>query len=208
MNPHFVYNTMNAVFLAQMDKERNSALRIINRYGQLFRSVFEHAERETIELREEIEFLSIYLEMEQLRFSDRISVVFDPDQKFRDSKLQIPPMLIQPLVENAFKHGLFHKEGKGCLKVSLVEDGDQLIVSVEDDGVGRQYSQKLSQQRRNSRSITSENILLERIEIFNSRANSPTQRIGFKVQDLYSEDGKASGTLAQLSIPLLKMKHQ
>jgi two-component system, LytTR family, sensor kinase len=133
LHPHFLFNTLHAIStLVHTNPE--AADRMISRLSDLLRITFDRSGSAGISLQEELEFLQKYLEIEQTRFHDRLSVRFDIDPDTLDA--EVPRLILQPLVENAIKHGLSPKPGAGLVQIATRRRGDTLWVEVSDNGVG------------------------------------------------------------------------
>jgi two-component system LytT family sensor kinase len=133
VNPHFLFNTLNTIAdLISSEPEKAEAM--TERLAEVFRYVLARTERSVIPISEEFEFLRTYLEIEQARFGDRLRVELTAEPSVLS--VPIPSLLLQPLVENAVKHGLAPKLGGGTLRVSAVDEGEFVRFVVEDDGVG------------------------------------------------------------------------
>jgi len=133
LQPHFLFNTLNAISsLVKEDPER--AERMITHLGDLLRATLEVGEKQEVTLGEEIELLQPYLEIERTRFGDRLTVELDVDPRALDTR--IPHLLLQPLVENAIKHGIAPRAGPGRVELSVRLSGRRLRVRVSDDGRG------------------------------------------------------------------------
>ena len=133
INPHFLFNALNTIAdLIVADAPK--AERMTERLADVFRSVLTHSQRPMITVREEIEFVRRYLEVEEARFRDHLRVCILVDPALSETK--VPSMILQPLVENAIKHGLAPKLEGGLLKISVLRADDDLLLTVEDDGVG------------------------------------------------------------------------
>jgi len=133
LNPHFLFNTLNTI-LDLIGSEPEKAEAMIERLSDLFRHVLVRTERDLISVGEEIDFLRKYLEIERARFGARLSVSMDVDPVLLGEL--IPPLILQPLVENAIKHGLAPKLGAGAIRISAADAGDSILFTVEDNGVG------------------------------------------------------------------------
>jgi len=133
INPHFLFNSLNTI-ANLIEANPPAAETMTLRLARVFRYVLTHSSHATTSIHEEVEFLRTYLEIEEARFGDRLKVQIDvaPDA----ANEPIPSLLLQPIVENALKHGLAPKLGPGCLRISARVLGDQVCVQVEDDGVG------------------------------------------------------------------------
>jgi two-component system, LytTR family, sensor kinase len=133
LHPHFLFNTLHAIStLVHRDPE--SADRMISRLSDLLRITFDRSGEATVSLKEEIEFLQKYLEIEQTRFQDRLTVRVDVDPEVLDA--EVPRMILQPLVENAMKHGIAQSVDKGHVQISAGREGDVLRMEVRDNGRG------------------------------------------------------------------------
>ena len=133
LHPHFLFNTLHAIS-ALMHKDVEAADRTLMDLSDLLRMTLENLGRHEINLKGELEFLSKYLKIEQTRFADRLTVSFDIHTETLDAG--VPTLILQPLVENAIKHGVAKKSGPGHIRISARRDGDKLWMEVRDDGVG------------------------------------------------------------------------
>ena len=135
INPHFLFNSLNTIAdLIVRDPPRAEAMTL--RLASVFRHVLAHSSRSMTTIREEIEFLRTYLYIEEARFGDRLRVTIDVAPEAAGQP--IPSLILQPLVENAMKHGLGPKPGPGNIWISAHTEGDQVCVRIEDDGMGPQ----------------------------------------------------------------------
>ena len=133
LHPHFLFNTLHAIStLVHTNPE--SADRMISRLSDLLRLTFDRSGAAGVPLQEELEFLQKYLEIEQIRFQDRLSVRFDIDPEALD--VEVPRLILQPLVENAIKHGIAPKTGHGLVQVSAKRRDESIWIEVRDNGTG------------------------------------------------------------------------
>ena len=133
LQPHFLFNTLNTIS-SLMDINVKEAQKIVSRLGSLLRSVLDKNKRNDIELREELAFIQSYLDIEQVRFQDRLAIHYDIQKNTLNC--MVPSLILQPLVENAVKHGFASQSGSGAIRVSAVNAGGRLSVTVQDDGIG------------------------------------------------------------------------
>ncbi len=133
LQPHFLFNTLHAIS-SLVHTNPDGADRMISRLSDLLRLTFDRSGAARVSLQEELEFLQKYLEIEQTRFHDRLSVRFDIDPETLDA--EVPRLILQPLVENAIKHGVSPKPGAGLVQISTRRQGDNLWIEVSDNGVG------------------------------------------------------------------------
>jgi two-component system LytT family sensor kinase len=134
LNPHFLFNSLNAVGVLVRDQKTAAASRMIELLGEVLRTVLRTDPRHEIPLRDEIQFLEQYLAIEQVRFSDRLQVHWLIPDDLRDAL--VPEFLLQPLVENALRHGIAKQSDAGTLEIAGRRDGDSLELTVSDDGAG------------------------------------------------------------------------
>lgn len=143
MNPHFIFNALNSVnnFISKNDER--SANKYLSDFSKLMRTVMENSRYEFISLATEQSILHLYLSLEHARFKDKFDYTLTVSEELSQEQTQIPPMLIQPYIENAIWHGLRYKEEKGMLTVSILPHGEEVKVTIEDNGIGRKKSAEL-----------------------------------------------------------------
>jgi LytS/YehU family sensor histidine kinase len=194
MNPHFIFNSLNSIQDLVLRQEGEKAYDYINKVAFLVRKVLLFSTADYVEIEEEIKMLNIYLDLEKLRFKEDFS--FEVIYNERDS-LEIPPMVIQPFVENALKHGLFHKKGKKKLIVSFENLTTCLVCTIEDNGIGRLKSKEINKRKWEKHDSFSINAIKERFEILKKVHGN---ELGFQFEDLYSEK-EPVGTKVTIKIP-------
>jgi len=155
----------------------------------------ENSEDDFIPLYKELEIIKIYLELEHFRFKDKFKYEFVIDPALDDDACEIPPMLLQPYIENAIWHGLRYKENEGELLVKLESVSKSLLVTIQDNGIGREGSKKVKTKNQLKSKSTALRNIGERIEIFNDLHKI---KIEVNITDLH-ENG--SGTVVSLKIP-------
>jgi len=168
MNPHFIFNALNSVnnFIAKSDER--SANRYLSEFSTLMRSVLENSEEDFIPLEKEIQLLELYTKLEHSRFMEKFEYKIAIDEDIKISAFKIPPMLLQPYVENAIWHGLRYKEEKGLLTIHFSKINDRLIkIIIEDDGVGRKQSVKLKTENQRKQKSKGMGNIKKRIDILN-----------------------------------------
>jgi sensor histidine kinase YesM len=133
LNPHFLFNSLNTI-LSLIHEKPEAADRMLVRLSQLLRRTLDHSETHEVPLREELQFLKIYLEIEQMRFSDRLTVTYHVPPETED--LFVPQLILQPLVENALRHGILPREQAGRLELEARTENGMLKLTVRDDGIG------------------------------------------------------------------------
>ncbi len=167
MNPHFIFNALNSVnnFIAKNDEK--AANKFLSEFSRLMRKVLDYSQQDFISLSEEVELNELYLKLEHFRFRDKFDFEFTKDIQLDGQDIDVPPMLIQPFIENAVWHGLRYKKEKGKLAVNVSQVADNLIVIVKDNGIGRTKSKELkTQNQRNYKSTGLANVE-RRIDLIN-----------------------------------------
>ncbi len=195
MNPHFIFNALNSVnsFIAKNDER--SANRYLSDFSTLMRSVLDNSEKDFLPLSKEIELLELYIKLEHSRFKDKFDYKINMDENIEISAYKIPPMLLQPYVENAVWHGLRYKKGKGILNIAIRQKDEQHIeVEISDNGIGRKKSKELKTvHQKNQQSKGMENIK-KRVAILNDMYSD---KVTVKIEDLYDD---ATGTKVILTL--------
>ncbi|WP_299058664.1 histidine kinase [uncultured Polaribacter sp.] len=198
MNPHFIFNALNSVnsFIAVND-ERN-ANRYLSEFSALMRSVLENSDEDFIPLTKEIELLTLYVKLEHNRFKDKFNYTISVDENINLEQFSIPPMLLQPYIENAIWHGLRYRKEMGNLDISITKKNDETVsVIIVDDGIGRKKSQELKTNNQLKQKSKGMSTIKNRIAILNDMYKDS---ISVKVADVL-ENGE--GTKVEL---LLKKK--
>jgi hypothetical protein len=200
MNPHFVFNALNAVQSFILTRDSISANNYLSKFANLIRLFLDSSRSKYITLSDEIKLLSLYVEMEKLRFENKFDFHFKiaPDvNQFVD----IPTMILQPFIENAINHGLRYKVEKGNLYVKFYNQGKFLVCKIEDDGVGRERAKQIQAKSRKGYESQGLKITAERLRTFNMIADSD---IRFSITDRIdaSEDKTIDvGTLIEIKFP-------
>jgi LytS/YehU family sensor histidine kinase len=197
MSPHFLFNSLNAIQQMILTGEETAATLYLSKFSKLLRLVLMHSDKEKVTLKEELDTLSLYIELEALRFKESFQYQIICDDTVDKDETRIPTLLIQPFVENAIWHGLLHKEGARSLTIKFAEDNnDNLVCIVEDNGIGRDAA------RYNHKSNTGKGIAVaeERLRTYNEQHAVKSQVL---IQDLKDTRGLAAGTRVTVTLPLL-----
>ncbi len=156
----------------------------------------ENSQSDFVPLSEEIATLKLYLKLEHFRFQDKFKYALEVDPVIMNEEYTIPPMLIQPFIENAIWHGLRYKEKEGLLSIKINENGEHLVMTIEDNGIGRKQSKLLKTENQKHQKSTGMKNTENRIQLINATYNSD---IRLSVDDLH-ENGH-TGTKVQVYIP-------
>ncbi|UNZ00018.1 histidine kinase [Zhouia spongiae] len=136
MNPHFIFNVLSSIQNTLLENNPLQSASQISRFAKLIRQNFDFTNKEKITLEEDLSALTNYIETQKLRFADKFDYQIDVDDQIDIAEVEIPPMLIQPIVENAIEHGLKPKKEKGCLSIRIQARGNKLVFSIMDNGIG------------------------------------------------------------------------
>ena len=189
MNPHFIFNALNSVnnYIAKSDER--SANRYLSEFSTLMRSVLENSDEDFIPLTKELELLRLYVKLEHDRFSDKFDYEINVDERIDISTFQIPPMLLQPYIENAIWHGLRYKVDKGFLNIQIKQNKDtSLSITISDNGIGRKRSAELKTQNQKRQRSKGMGNIKKRIAILNDMYKD---RVDVDISNL---DADGSGT--------------
>jgi LytS/YehU family sensor histidine kinase len=168
------------------------------KFAKLMRYILENSRKNMILLEDEINALTLNMELERIRFKENFDFKVVVDEKLDPSALFIPPMLIQPFIENAMKHGLRNKSGNGMLEVNFKPAGKLIYCIVKDNGIGREAAEKLKKEKNPNHKSVGMEVTAERIEVLRQQYK---EDISIIISDLTNPDGSAAGTEVKLRIP-------
>lgn len=194
MNPHFIFNALNSVNSFISENDQLNANKYLTSFSQLMRLVMENSEHDFIPLTKELEIIRLYMYLEHHRFQHQFEYTLEVEEEIDEDQISIPPMLVQPYIENAVWHGLRYKEEKGHLAVEITKLGKNLMIQITDDGIGRQKSKSIkTKHQKKQKSVALKNIE-ERLAIIHA-----LNKVDIVVQtDDVNEDG--TGTKVTLTI--------
>jgi hypothetical protein len=197
INPHFIFNCLNAVKSLVLQNQNDAASAYVTKFSRLVRLVLENSRSEWITLEQELETLTLYLDIEQMRFNNRFQYWINLENDVDTEGVKLPPMLIQPYVENAIWHGLMHKEGDGNVTISILEkSNNQLTINILDDGIGRKKAMELKSKTATQRKSFGMEISADRIHIINQIYKTNAQVTVYDLTD--EQTGEATGTRVEL----------
>ena len=195
MNPHFIFNSLNSVnsFISKSDER--SANKYLSEFARLMRTVLEHSKQDFVTLSAEVEVLQRYLNLEHIRFKEHFDYKFHVDENLDLDRLLIPPMLIQPYVENAIWHGLRYREEKGFLTLEIFGLADMVRIVVQDNGIGREKSKEIKTRNQKHGKSTGISNTQSRLKLLSEVHGI---KVGCEISDL-NQDG--SGTVVEINLP-------
>lgn len=197
MNPHFIYNSLLAIQNFIYKHDPKEAGNYLSDFAQLFRQILYNSKSEFITIDKEIDTLNLYLKLQQLRYPDKFTFNINIDEKIDIETVMIPPMLAQPMIENALEHGLFYKKGKGNILIKFIKNNSQLVFEVEDNGIGLTLAKKMGISRPDHKSSALE-ITRERIKILGKQYGFFAN---FEIRELKDNHGKVTGTKVMFTLP-------
>ncbi len=198
MNPHFFYNALNSIqaFIYNGDKE--NAAKSLTIFSDLSRAVLESSRNSEISLFDELSLLENYLKLETMRLP-KIKYIFNVNEKIPLHDTFIPPMILQPILENAINHGLANKSNDCLLQISFENIENYLEIKIDDNGIGRKLAAEFRNQMKKKSANFSSEANLNRIELLNANKD---EKITQNIIDKLDENGNSLGTLVVLKIPL------
>lgn len=199
MNPHFIFNCLNSIQQYIFDQDIFAANKYITGFSRLIRATLTNSSKSFISLADEISYLSNYLSLEKLRFKEKMDYCIDLDPAVNSNQYIIPPMLIQPFVENSMRHGLRHKiDGKGTIRIKFTKSGNRLAVTVEDNGIGRKKAASYKTREHIEYQSKGMSLTADRIRMMNAKYNDS---ILINVEDLTNAEGQPEGTRVTMEFP-------
>lgn len=197
MNPHFIFNALNSVQQYILQGNITEANRYLSKFSKLQREVLNHSDQNFISLEKELEVLNLYLELEQLRFDGNFNYEIKIDEAIDDDEIKIPPMIVQPFVENAIWHGLMTKQGDRWVHIhfSLSSD-DVLVCTVTDNGIGREAATRLKQHGHTQHKSKGLSLVYDRLSILQQQYGRAFE---VTIKDLF-ENNVPAGTEVKLHI--------
>ncbi len=198
MNPHFIFNSINSIQNYVLQNKGMEAYSYLAKFSKLIRMVLTNSTKDQIFLYEEIDLLKTYVEIEQLRFENAFNFTLNVDDEINEQEFTLPPMLVQPFIENAIWHGIINneKEREGQLMLSFNLENKVLKITIEDNGIGRKQSLL---NKKNDHVPLALHITEQRLSLLQEL----TQKSEIKIQifDLHDENNIANGTRVEISIP-------
>ena len=198
MNPHFVFNCLGSISSFIVQNGTDSAIKYLSKFSKLMRLTLEYSKGSLIPIDKEIEGLQNYLELEQLRFNKKFEFVITTSPDLEDD-MALPPLLIQPFIENAILHGMVPKEGDGSIEVRFDVSDNQLVCTITDDGIGYVTSKALKENSVTAHRSMALEITKKRLQMMEA---ATTQSASVTIEETLDENKQASGTKVVISLPI------
>lgn len=203
MNPHFIFNSLNAISSLIASRQNEKGLQYLSRFSKLLRMVVDENETSFISLKDELELLRLYLQLEALRFVDSFTYNIQADSMLNTDQVMLPSFLIHPLVENAVWHGLLHKEGERKLLIEFRRDSSrQLLCIVQDNGIGITAAKKIKAERLNGASRKEKGLQLIRERLLALQEKTMLHAT-MHIEELKGTDPEVRGTKVTLELPII-----
>ncbi|WP_299430667.1 tetratricopeptide repeat protein [uncultured Maribacter sp.] len=199
MNPHFLFNSLNSIKLYIINNEKKNAVHYLNKFSKLVRKILEASSLKEIPLAEELETVDLYMNIENIRFSNEINFTISIAEDIDTHTIKIPSLILQPFLENALWHGLSSKEGEKKIQLNVHKCKDGFIhIEITDNGVGRVTAEKIKKNKVLKRKSVGIDITKERLTNF---SRDYQNSFSLEIIDLYDKNKKPSGTQVILHIP-------
>jgi LytS/YehU family sensor histidine kinase len=200
MNPHFIFNTLNSIQYYMYQNDKIATNNYLTKFTSLMRKVLENSQHTSVTIKDELEALNLYLELESLRFKDRFDYSITVEEEIDPMLFKIPTMLIQPYVENSISHGMMPGETKGLLQIDLKLEKDHITCTIEDNGIGREAAQKRRKEQSTNHNSLGTRIVTSRLDLVNSLYGTSLKTV---YTDLKNESGEPAGTRVEIHIPII-----
>jgi LytS/YehU family sensor histidine kinase len=199
MNPHFIFNTLTNIQSFIIRKDTDRSLQYLDNFSTLIGTILASSGEKVISLETEMRTIENYFKLQQLRFGDKLGFSISIDPALDPAKVMLPPMMVQPLIENAIDHGIKPRPEGGRVDVRFMQPDTGLVIEVEDNGVGRNYRKGTGGDKSSHHAGLALVILKERLESMNKgRSNKNTMEI----IDLFDDETRPTGTLVKLELAL------
>ena len=199
INPHFIFNSLNAIKSYILNHRSIEAAEYLTDFSTLMRSILQYSKEKLISLTDELETTLLYIKLEQLRFDHSFELIYYIDKNIDTDEILIPPILLQPYIENAIKHGLMNKEADRSLILNITSMPTQIVIEIEDNGIGREQAALLRKNIFKHQSMGM-NINDERVKLL---AITNDWHVEIQVIDKKSAEGTAEGTKVVIYLPIL-----
>ena len=200
MNPHFIFNTLNSIQYYMYQHDKIATNNYLTKFSRLIRKILENSQHTLVPVRDELDVIQLYLELETLRFKEKFTYEISIDEEIDTFTYKIPTMLIQPYVENAVCHGLINKQDHGLLTIRMQLCDRHICCTIEDNGIGRKAAMELKMQRDTPHNSLGTKITESRINITNTLYGTDLKVI---FTDLTDDNNNPCGTRVELQLPLM-----
>lgn len=201
MDPHFVFNSLNSIQSFIIKNDSVSSSHYLSKFARLMRIILNNSQKQAVRLSDEIDALSLYMELESMRFKQKFEHKITVDPAIETELIFIPAFLVQPFIENAIWHGIMHLEKPGFIHINYILGDSQIICTIEDNGIGRVKSSELKSENDKKRKSMGVAIVESRLNVL-----SDFYKIKMKVvfTDVYDANNLPAGTRVTINLPIVK----
>lgn len=200
INPHFLFNTLSSINNFLLKNEKNVASYYLVKFAKLIRQILQYTRKESILLRDEIETSELYIDIEQMRLGESFDYFVNIEMDDIYDDLIVPPLILQPFIENAIWHGLTHKKGDKILTLTVEIKEERLLIKIEDNGIGRKRANEINNKvQRKSHGI---DITKKRLDLWGKRNNISNSGF-FKIIDIEDIEVNKTGTIVEIYLPVI-----
>jgi len=200
MNPHFIFNTLNSIQYYMYQHDKIATNNYLTKFSRLIRKILENSQHPLVPLKDELDVIQLYLELETLRFKEKFRFEITIDEEIDTLTYKIPTMLIQPYVENAVCHGLINKPDSGLLLVKIQLCGQHICWTIEDNGIGREAAMEIKNQKEGTHNSLGTKITESRINLTNALYGTALKVV---FTDLKGSKNEPCGTRVELHLPIM-----
>jgi tetratricopeptide (TPR) repeat protein len=199
MNPHFIFNALNSIKLYIINNEQKQAVYYLNKFSKLIRNILDVSKIKEVSLKEELATMDLYMSIENIRFSNEINYQVDINPSMNTDTIKVPPLILQPFLENALWHGLSSKESNKKITLTASKISDTVVeVNIIDNGIGRNAAAKIKEGKSLKRKSVGIDLTKERLKTFSEDYDD---EFSLTYHDLTNEDGSPAGTKVSLRFP-------
>ncbi len=199
LNPHFLFNALNSIQqYIYLQKEPKLVADYLAKFSRLTRRILHNSNQDLIELREEVDFLRDYMDLQKLRFDVPFEYSIHVDEELFDEEIKIPPMFTQPFIENSIEHGILNKKEKGKIDIHIAKNDDQIQIELTDNGIG--IDKSIFKKKNHEHRSMAINLTKDRLKAFDKKLRTKTDLI---IKDLAGMDETITGTQVTLKLPIL-----
>ena len=201
LNPHFIFNALNSIQYFVMDNNTIEASKYLSKFAKLFRLVLDNSEAPLVPLQKEIDLLTYYIELEALRFNNNFTYSIETSDTLNKQSDLMPPMMLQPHIENSILHGLSIKKTGGKIILRFKKMGTNILqCEIEDNGIGRKAAAVIKQEKFKTHESKGLLIIDKRMELVSKQYE---MKASYSTEDLYDSEGNAVGTKVTVTLPLI-----
>lgn len=200
MDPHFVFNTLNSIQSFILKNDHLASSQYLSKFAKLMRLILNNSQKQAVPLSDEIDALALYMELESLRFRQKFDFSINIDPSVEKETIFIPAFLVQPFIENAIWHGIMGLKTRGMIRVDFSREGEQLICTIEDNGIGRAKSSEMKSNLDIDKKSMGISLVESRLKLLN---NFYGENLRIQYTDIYNDDNQPAGTRVTINLPII-----